>query len=236
MPGSDGSIAQRGSSPGIEVESLQTAEPVEMEWLEEGRRRASVTLAASRIRRLATRLRPMAAPREWTYVVLHHSATAGGSVDSIDAEHRQRVDRAGRAWDGIGYHFVVGNGDGMPDGRVEPTFRWMEQIHGAHAGNEKYNTHGIGICLIGNFDREHPTERQVAATRQLIEQLSADWQIPPERIVGHGELRSTNCPGRKFPWHEIVAGKPATEQASDPLLWQLGAQSQTDLATRGPWR
>ena len=48
---------------------------------------------------------------------------------------------------GLAYHFVIGNGDGMPDGEIEPTFRWREQIQGAHAGAGEYNEQGIGIAL-----------------------------------------------------------------------------------------
>jgi N-acetyl-anhydromuramyl-L-alanine amidase AmpD len=256
MPGSDGSIAASEGEPGsmelwhsargrgsensgiADVRSALAGRRVGFEWKRtEGGDEPTAGVKENRPRQqLATRLRPMAQPRDWSYVVLHHSATAEGSVESIDAEHRQRLDKKGRAWDGIGYHFVVGNGAGMADGRVEPTFRWMEQIHGAHAGEEKYNTQGIGICLIGDFDQTAPTTRQVAATRELIEQLSADYEISLEGIMGHGELRTTNCPGRKFPWQEIVAGRPAAVEKSDPLLSQRGVQSQWDLATRGPWR
>ena len=46
----------------------------------------------------------------WQYLVIHHSGTAAGSVASIHADHRRRVDAAGNPWLGIGYHFVIGNG------------------------------------------------------------------------------------------------------------------------------
>src|SRR5262249_33711619 len=73
--------------------------------------------------------KPEAAPREWKYIVLHHTATDSGDVQSIHEAHLQNKDKNGKPWLGIGYHFVIGNGSGMGDGAIEPTFRWKEQMH-----------------------------------------------------------------------------------------------------------
>jgi hypothetical protein len=96
--------------------------------------------------------KPNVAAREWDSIVIHHTATSQGDVASIHETHVKRKDGAGNNWLGIGYHFVIGNGNGMGDGEIEPTFRWREQMHGAHAGDKQHNQHGIGICLVGNFD------------------------------------------------------------------------------------
>ena len=142
--------------------------------------------------------------RRWRYIVLHHTATDSGDVAAIDAEHRQRKDRAGNPWLGIGYHFLIGNGRGMADGLVQPTFRWKQQLHGAHAGNRSYNEEGIGICLVGNFDNYPPTPRQVAAARELVRTLAERFDIEPQNIICHQDVGATRCPGAKFPVQEIV--------------------------------
>jgi hypothetical protein len=147
--------------------------------------------------------RPEAEPREWKYVLLHHSATETGSVASIDAVHRQRRDAGGNPWLGIGYHFVIGNGHGMEDGRIEATFRWDEQLAGAHAGDAEYNSHGIGICLIGNFEEMPPTDAQLEAMSTLLAWLRTGYALPPEGLVRHLDVRSTACPGRFFPWDDV---------------------------------
>lgn len=141
----------------------------------------------------------------WVYIVVHHSATDSGSVASIHSEHRQRKDAAGNSWLGIGYHFVIGNGNGMPDGDVVPTFRWKEQLSGAHSGDAVFNTRGIGICLIGNFDKSRPTGRQLAAVKELVRVLSFRHQIPAKRVTGHSSIRPTSCPGQRFPLPEVQA-------------------------------
>lgn len=158
--------------------------------------------------------------RRWKYIVFHHSATAEGSVAAIDAEHRTRKDRQGKPWMGIGYHFVIGNGRGMDDGQIEPTFRWREQLHGAHAGNPEHNELGIGICFVGDFNQAPPTARQLAAARQLVRELALRYSIAPADIVRHRDVGPTECPGSQFPLEQMVdraAAKSAgREEASEP--------------------
>ncbi len=146
---------------------------------------------------------PDVAASEWLYIVLHHSATESGSVESIHAEHRRRRDGAGNPWLGIGYHFVIGNGNGMADGEVAATFRWNEQIHGAHSGHAVFNGRGIGVCLIGNFDQSVPTERQLSAVKRLTRILANRHGISPDRVLGHSDVRATSCPGIQFPLDEV---------------------------------
>ena len=153
---------------------------------------------------LTARLSPEVAARKWQYIVLHHSATEGATVEAIDAAHRARKDSAGKPWLGIGYHFVVGDGRGIADGLIEPTFRWRDQIHGAHAGDRLHNDAGIGICLVGNFDEHPPTERQIASTKELIKDLCTTYGIEDENVLVHKELSATNCPGKHFDLQEFL--------------------------------
>jgi N-acetylmuramoyl-L-alanine amidase len=134
----------------------------------------------------------------WRYIVLHHSASRGGNAQVIDRDH---VNQNG--WDGIGYHFVLGNGVDMPLGRIEATFRWRSQSHGAHAGalpaQKPFNTEGIGICLIGNYETQaldpFMEHRLVELCAQLIDRIPT---LSVGRILGHRDVpgKSTACPGR----------------------------------------
>jgi hypothetical protein len=151
---------------------------------------------------------PAVAARDWKSIVLHHSATSGGSVESIDAVHRRQKDAEGKPWLGIGYHFVVGNGRRMGDGEIRPTFRWRKQLPGAHAGRREENERGIGICLIGNFDRRAPTEKQIAAARTLVKTLAGRYDIRRGRVLRHQDVAATLCPGRLFPRQQVLADLP----------------------------
>lgn len=152
----------------------------------------------------ADRWVPAAAPREWEYLVIHHTATDAGSVESIHATHRQRRDAVGNPWQGIGYHFVIGNGRGMDDGEIEATFRWRQQLAGAHAGVGDYNKAGIGICLVGNFESHPPTSKQLGSLRALIDVLCRQYAIPAQHVLRHGDVRATACPGRLFSLKDVV--------------------------------
>jgi N-acetyl-anhydromuramyl-L-alanine amidase AmpD len=160
-----------------------------------------------------TKIVRIAKLREWKYVVLHHTATETGSVESIDAAHKLRKDASGNSWRGIGYHFLIGNGHGMKDGEVAATFRWKDQTDGAHAGSAQYNTQGIGICLVGNFDDEPPTPAQMKALRDLMATLRTECRIETDGIVRHTDIKATACPGKKFPWDTLLSSLPKDEDA-----------------------
>jgi hypothetical protein len=156
--------------------------------------------------------RPTVPARAWQYIVVHHTATNSGSVESIHESHLKNKDKNGNPWLGIGYHFVIGNGQGMPDGAVESTFRWRTQIQGAHAGssNKDYNERGIGVCLIGNFENALPTPAQRRSVKRLIQTLKTEYHIATPNVVGHRDIRatSTECPGKFFPMAEVAADEP----------------------------
>ena len=133
--------------------------------------------------------------RTWRYVVIHHSASSSGSAAAFDRYHRIE-----RGWDELGYHFVIDNGRGGPDGRVEIGSRWAKQKHGAHCGgtpDNEYNEHGIGICLVGSFASSMPTPAQLAALGELLLYLARAHRISPDNVIGHRDAPSagTACPG-----------------------------------------
>ncbi len=132
----------------------------------------------------------------WTTVVVHHSATPTGNARSFDRAHRDK------GWDELGYHFVIGNGTTSGDGVVEVGGRWHTQKHGAHCKtpDNYFNDHGIGICLVGDFTKTKPTQRQMASLRRLTAFLCDQCHIPDSRVTTHGLVTNkTQCPGRNFP-------------------------------------
>jgi len=136
--------------------------------------------------------RPKVAPRDWKWIVIHHSATPTGSMAFFDKEHKAK------GWDGVGYHFVIGNGTETGDGQIEVTQRWPLQKWGAHAKtvDNRFNEHGIGICLVGNFDVERPSAKQMQNLSRLVSYLMLTYRIPPQNVVGHRDTKPTDCPGR----------------------------------------
>ena len=140
--------------------------------------------------------------REWKYIVVHHSAGDAGSEQIFDVEHRNR------GWDSVGYDFVIGNGHGSRDGSIEVTVRWEKQKRGAHAGVDEYNKHGIGICLVGNFETGYPTEKQMASLVSLVSYLQEKCHIPTSNILLHRHIKNTKCPGENFPFYWFISLLP----------------------------
>jgi N-acetylmuramoyl-L-alanine amidase len=132
----------------------------------------------------------------WQCIVIHHSATPSGSAAEFHQAH------LARGWDELGYHFVIGNGTGSGDGQIEVGPRWYKQKHGAHCktANNYHNEHGIGICLVGDFDQTRPTRAQMESLRRLVAFLMIKCNIPANQVIGHGEApgTSTACPGHNL--------------------------------------
>ena len=169
--------------------------------------------------------------RKWNWIVIHHSAGPTGSAAAFDKYHRE-VNK----WDELGYHFVIGNGSGSGDGQIEVGPRWPRQKHGAHAKtpDNQYNDHGIGICLVGNFDVTRPTAKQMQSLARLTAYLADTYGVSQRNIIGHKMTgKQTDCPGKNMDIATIRAAvarlrtamadeTPATEFAGE--LMQSASQ------------
>jgi hypothetical protein len=167
---------------------------------------AAPTTAPRSARALAGWVPPSSAPRrDWQWIVLHHSDDLSGNAAKYD-----RIHRVDNGWEhGLGYHFVIGNGSLSNDGQVEIGPRWEKQLHGAHAKtpDNRYNDHGVGVCLVGNFDIPggRPTSAQMESLVRLVRWLMATYNIPADHVRGHCDCCATKCPGENFPWDEFRA-------------------------------
>ncbi len=150
------------------------------------------------IRNVATATRSIAvADEKWKWLVVHHSAVDSGNAKSYDYYHR----KVKGIRDGLAYHFVIGNGKNSGDGEVEIGPRWTKQLRGGHVQRTEVNDHGIGICLVGNFEKHPPTRRQLSAFTELTDFLQEIVLEKKCRFAGHKEIDPghTLCPGRHFP-------------------------------------
>jgi len=148
-------------------------------------------------------MRPGGISSRWTCVVIHHSAGEVGGAEAFDRHHRNV-----RKWDELGYHFVIGNGSNTADGQIEVGSRWTKQKHGAHCKtpDNYYNDHGIGICLVGNFNHHPPTPAQMASLARLTAFLMRECGLGISRIRTHGGItHRTECPGSQFSLGELKA-------------------------------
>lgn len=140
---------------------------------------------------------------KWRYIIIHHSATDEGNALRFDYHHIKD-----RKWKSLGYHFVIDNGtSGKQDGQIEVSPRWLRQEDGAHCKAGNMNSKSIGICLVGNFNEDTLTFKQMNSLVFLVNRLKEYYDISNSHILGHGQVKgaSTDCPGKKFPWAEFKA-------------------------------
>ncbi|MEW6306150.1 MAG: N-acetylmuramoyl-L-alanine amidase [Verrucomicrobiota bacterium] len=146
----------------------------------------------------------------WKYVVLHHSGVDEGSLKSLDRYHREERHME----NGLAYHFLIGNGNGMGDGEIAVGNRWHEQLDGGHLREESQNKVALGICLIGNFDETKPTEKQMRSLENLVRVLMKRCGLSVSAVKTHQQINvvHTRCPGTKFPESSFLAKLKKTEQ------------------------
>ena len=142
--------------------------------------------------------------QKWKYIIIHHSATDVGNALCFHGSHKRR------GFDnGLGYHFVISNGTkGKQTGQIEVSPRWIKQQNGAHCKASDMNYKGIGICLVGNFNKNWVSQEQMNALIYLVNTLRKNYKIPLKNIMGHGQVPKarTDCPGKNFPWVKFKMG------------------------------
>ena len=137
----------------------------------------------------------------WQYVIVHNSGTRQGNA-RIFANYHKNVRKMKN---GLAYHFVIGNGTSSGDGEIEIGPRWTRQINGGHVASDYLNNIGIGICFVGDFNRDLPTKAQLAALEELIKYLRKRVGRSKGRVLmvkAHREInpKPTDCPGNRFPY------------------------------------
>lgn len=146
------------------------------------------------------------------YIALHHAEASICTVEDIDRWHKN-----GNNWSGIGYHFFVRKSGAIYTGRPIDTM-------GAHVYG--MNDCSIGICAEGNYMTETMPDIQKKAICELLVYLKGIY--PDAKIVGHGEIGDSNCPGDNFPLEDIKANYKAIAAPdikeytdSNDIIWEL---------------
>ena len=145
---------------------------------------------------------PVARSR-WQYIIVHNSGTRQGNAAAFDYYHRH----IRRMQNGLAYHFVIGNGTSTGNGQIEVGDRWRRQINGGHVHSDYLNNIALGICLVGDFNRDQPTRAQLDCCEELIRYLRQRCGkvgdhypiVKPHREVNPPRW-ATDCPGDVFPY------------------------------------
>ena len=124
------------------------------------------------------------------FIIVHHSLTKDGQTVSWGAIRKYHIETNG--WIDIGYQFgleLIGIYCEILLGRM-----WDEV--GAHTIG--MNDKSIGICFIGNYDENFPSQVMLDKGLLLISSLMDTFNIPKQNIKGHCEYAQKSCPGKNL--------------------------------------
>ncbi len=136
----------------------------------------------------------------WQYIEIHQSGRARGNARSLAELGRQQ------GLGGLAYHFVITNGSGGPDGRIQVSQQWTEQKEArlrVMSGWATSESSIIKICLIGDFGKGRPGRVQLSQLAALVRSLQQRCGIS----LGNVSLASTGRRGarqwRLFPLDKL---------------------------------
>ncbi|MEM6912184.1 MAG: hypothetical protein AAF555_11470 [Verrucomicrobiota bacterium] len=168
-------LASGGGKPASAEEFVFGEARTEWRWLTE-ETRSAIALHS-----------PKAA--SWKAMRVHSTGTLVGDLEALeDYQVRVRGLEEGLAW-----HFLIGNGQGLSLGEIFIGPRWKKQLASGSAGAAE----AISICLVGDFNRTTVPRSQLEALDELLEFLRARLGVIPVDIHLEGGRRPS--PGERFP-------------------------------------
>ena len=153
-----------------------------------------------------------------TKIVIHHADASTCNAHMIHQWH------LARGWSGMGYHFLV-----RKEGGIVETGRPINTI-GAHCTGQ--NSDSVGICFEGDFDKETMTNEQLQTGRELIAYLRGIYG-QNIRIVRHKDLMATDCPGKNFPFEELIKTEKVKKPKKKKYQGKLPTLTKGECIGRG---
>ncbi|AEE53717.1 N-acetylmuramoyl-L-alanine amidase family 2 [Haliscomenobacter hydrossis DSM 1100] len=122
-------------------------------------------------------------------IIVHH--TAGPTTQTVRQIAQYHIGSSSHVCQGgcpgILYHYMINRA-----GKIY----WVNSLENVVYHATPMNTRGIGICLIGNFDKIEPNQVQLDALDYLIKKTRKDFS-QPLRVIGHHDACGgcKTCPG-----------------------------------------
>ena len=126
------------------------------------------------------------------FITVHHAGVdwKPGRDPVTFVKNMQGWGQREKNWPDLAYHFMI-----APDGRIFEA-RSMEY---EPESNTKYDLQGhIGIELMGNFETQRPSEKQLESLVAIVAWVCQEKNIPPSEIATHRDRakKQTSCPGK----------------------------------------
>jgi N-acetylmuramoyl-L-alanine amidase len=122
-------------------------------------------------------------------ITVHHSSEHGDATgEPQDMLRLFEKNHKTKGWACIGYHFIIASDGRVYEGRPL-------KYQGAHSTGDN-NIGNVGVCLLGNFDRDQVPSAQRQALISVLDRLSRRFSVDKAEIHGHRDFKTTDCPGR----------------------------------------
>ena len=108
-----------------------------------------------------------------------------------------KIPKQKKGFGDVAYHFVIDTAGNIYQGRP----LWA-------VGETETDYHPRGhllICLMGDFEKQHPEAAQVDALVRLLSWASQTFRLSPDTIEGHRDHARTNCPGQYL--HSLIKNR-----------------------------
>jgi hypothetical protein len=144
--------------------------------------------------------------------IIHHTVGSNDYSKNESAKivrATQAYHMNSRDWCDIGYNFLVDKYGQIFEGRSGGIDK---PVWAAHSGNKAVNSRTVGVSLMGTFTKTAPSTDMKEATAQLVAWRFKLAKLPAKgtykidglklnRIAGHRNVISTECPGAKaYEW------------------------------------
>ena len=135
----------------------------------------------------------------YKYINIHHTAGNEANTAAVKREHLNM------GWGDIGYNAVVERDGTIGAGRS------IDYIGAHNVGMSPDKIHvmnevSFGVSFIGNFEVDFMSEVQLTGGARYIAQRCIEFKLEPikEIIRKHSEDYPTLCPGKNFPYDELL--------------------------------
>jgi len=158
---------------------------------------------------------------KYKYIIIHHSATKDGDVVDWQAIRRYHKSWAYQGkiikeadarnliaegkeikhpWRDTGYNFGVEK----INGEIETLVGRPLTLVGAHTKGRNHDS--IGICCVGNYDKDTPSPEMINALENLCIVLVDIFSISIQDIKGHRAFAAKSCPGINLDVQKVIDG------------------------------
>jgi len=127
-------------------------------------------------------------------IIIHHSATKDGTAKDFNAIKNYHKNTLG--WRDIGYNWIIEK----VNGKAAVIKGRSESISGAHT--KGMNDKSIGICVVGNYDKDNVPSDLYAELVELIADIRSRYGDLP--LKKHSDYANKTCPGLNFPFEQLV--------------------------------